>query len=553
MTIDDYKLTIFLLIGLFFVFGCDNAPNENCTSVGRPARIRPDYRDTVIPPNIAPLNFTVEEPGSRYFVRIYSDQGNPIEISSRTSRIFIPQDSWRTLLDANRGRQFSIDVFVKQAASASSPDVRSFPWQRFSTVMAKIANEDIDAFLVYRKIRPGHRLWRDMGIYQRNLQQFDESLVLDNGYFKQGCLNCHTFCGNRTDKMLIGIRSVDYGNSALLVEDGRVSKIGTKFGYTSWHPSGKVAAFSVNDVRLFLHSSASEIRDVMDFDSFLAYYLVDTKVAKTSPDIARKDRLETYPAWSPDGQYLYFCSAERPSSDSAAIPSTEFTLSAVEGLGTSFENYSQIKYDLVRISYDLAHDRWGQAETVLSGAATGLSILLPRVSPDGRWLLFCMCNYGCFPVYQHSSDLYMIDLADARETGQYKYRRLQINSDQSESWHSWSKNSRWIAFSSKRQSGAFTRIYISYVDADGRVYKPIVLPQRDPACYDWCLWTYSLPEFVTEPVRAAKEKLGRVVRSSGHVSIEMPITAATPKVLPPGPKDQLPRLGSGQAWMGERE
>ncbi len=537
MEFDSFSFYVLrFTLPLFFVFGCDNAPNENCTSVGRPPGIRPDYRDTVIPPNIAPLDFTVEEPGSRYFVRIYSDQGNPIEISSRTPRILIPQDSWHSLLDANRGRQLSIDVFVKQAASASSPNAQSAPWQRFSTVTAKIANEDIDAFLVYRKIRPGHRVWRDMGIYQRNLQQFDESLVLDNGYFKQGCLNCHTFCGNRTDKMLIGIRSVDYGSSALLVEarppaarDGRVSKIGTKFGYTSWHPSGNVAAFSVNDVRLFFHSSAREVRDVMDFDSFLAYYLVDSKVAKTSPDIARKDRLETYPTWSPDGQYLYFCSAERPSSDPADI----------------FQNYSQIKYDLVRISYDLAHDRWGQLETVLSALQTGLSILLPRVSPDGRWLLFCMCDYGCFPVYQRSSDLYMIDLADAQQTGQYKYRRLQINSDQSESWHSWSKNSRWIAFSSKRQSGVFTRIYISYADADGQVYKPIVLPQRDPAYYDSCLWTYSLPEFVTEPVRATKEKLGRVVRSSGHVSVEMPITAATPKIQPPGPKDQ--------PWMGERE
>jgi len=505
--------------------GCDNAPkqqiqNSACRSVGQPPRIRPDYCDTVIPPNIAPLNFTVEEPGSCYFVRIYSEQGNPIEISSRSGRILIPQDSWHSLLATNRGRQLFLDVFV------GSPET---DWQHFSTIKVKIATEDIDPFLVYRKIRPGHRLWADMGIYQRNLQQFDESLVLDNGYFKQGCLNCHTFCGNRTDKMLIGIRSADYGSSAVLVEDGRLSKIGTKLGYTSWHPSGKVAVFSVNDVRLFFHCCASEVRDVIDFDSFLAYYLVDSKVVKTSPEIARKDRLETYPTWSPDGKNLYFCSAERRSSDPAEL----------------LQNYSQIKYDLVAISYDHTHDRWGQLETVLTERQTGLSILLPRVSPDGRWLLFCMCDYGCFPVYQESCDLYMIDLADAEKSGQYKYHRLQINSDQSESWHSWSTNSRWIAFSSKRDSGVFTRIYISYVETDGRVHKPIVLPQKDPTYYDSCLWTYSLPELVSEPVRATKEKLGRVVRSPGHTSIEMPITSATPKAQPPGPKDQL--------WMGERE
>ena len=118
--------------------------------------------------------------------------------------------------------------------------------------------------------------------------------------------------------------------------------------------------------------------------------------------------------------------------------------------------------------------QWGHAETVLSAEQTGLSILLPRVSPDGRFLLFCMCRYGCFPVYQPSSDLYMMDLATGR------YSRLAINSEYSESWHSWSSNSRWIAFSSKRQGGLFTRTYLSYVDDDGTAYKPFVLPQRDP-------------------------------------------------------------------------
>lgn len=485
-------------------------------SIGRPPRIHPDYSGTIIPPNIAPLNFLVQEKAAHYYVKIHSKRGENIEVSSRSPKIMIPEDSWHELLNANRGEQLIFDVLVKQAGSKASAQRASSQWTHFSPITNKIAHESIDGFLAYRRIHPACGAWGRMGIYQRNLQQFDESLVLGNIYFEDGCLNCHTFCNNRTDKMFIGIRSSKYGSSALLVKDGAVDKIGTKFGYTSWHPSGRVAAYSLNRVTQFFHCSRNEVRDVIDLDSMLAYYLVDSKTVKTSPNLSKKDRLESYPTWSADGRYLYFCSAPKWWSDLSVIP----------------ERFDQIKYDLVRVSYDLDHDKWGQPETVLSAKDTGRSILLPRVSPEGRWLLLCMCNYGCFPVYQASSDLYIIDLKAAQQTGQYEYRRLDINSDESESWHSWSSNGRWIAFSSKRQSGVFTRIYLAYVDQDGNVHKPILLPQKDPSYYDSCLWTYSVPELITEPVLVTREKLGRVVRSSRKVSVEMPITMATPKASP---------------------
>ncbi|MBA7484034.1 hypothetical protein ES707_19554 [subsurface metagenome] len=501
---------------------------EKFTTIGRPARIHPDYCGTVIPPNIAPLNFLVQESSSYYCVRIYSEQGETIEVFSRSPKIVIPQEEWHELLNMNRGQQLAFDVYIKNKTNQ---------WVRFKTIKNRIAREDIDRFLVYRRIYPVHYTWRKMGVYQRNLYNFDESLVLDNEYYEGGCLNCHTFCNNRTNKMLIGIRSAKYGSSALLVEDGQVNKIGTKFGYTSWHPSGRLAAYSINHVAQFFHTAGSEIRDVIDLDSLLAYYLIDSKTVKTSPEISKKDRLETYPAWSPDGRYLYFCSAPLSWSDRNVIP----------------DYFDEIKYDLVRISYDIDRDKWGELETVLSAKDTGLSILLPRISPDGRWLLFCMCDYGCFPVYQQSSDLYMIDLEAARlsspksaqRTGKYEYRRLEINSDKSESWHSWSSNGRWIAFSSKRQSGVFTRTYISYVDRQGKVYKPLLLPQKDPTFYDSCLWTYTIPELVIQPVQVTGEKLARVVRGSRKISVDMPITMATPKVgaLPEPP----------QPWLTERE
>jgi Tol biopolymer transport system component len=317
--------------------------------------------------------------------------------------------------------------------------------------------------------------------------------------------------------MFIGIRKPRSGGATLLVEDGVVNKIGTNFGYTSWHPSGRLAVYSINKVRQFFHTARNEVRDVIDLDSALAYYLVDSKTVKTSPMIAQSTRLETYPAWSADGRHLYFCSAPLLWGSQDKLPP---------------EGYEQLKYSLVRISYDLERDQWGEVETVLSARDTGQSILLPRISPDGRWLLFCMCNYSCFPVYQQSSDLYIMDLKEAKETGRYEYHRLDINSDQSESWHSWSSNSRWIVFSSKRDYGVFTRCYISYVDENGRAYKPLVLPQKDPAFYDSCLETFNTPELVTGAISATGERLSRVVRSPEEISVSMPITMATPKAAP---------------------
>jgi hypothetical protein len=488
---------------------------DSYRTIKRPARIRPDYSRTVIPPNIAPLNFRVCEQGSHYCVKIYSQQGPSIEVSSRSPKIIIPERTWHKILNMNRSGELYFDIFVK-----SEDD----QWNLFPTISNKIAREDIDDFLVYRKMHPTHYLISgEVGLYQRNLHNYDESLILKNKYYRQGgCVNCHTFCNNRTDKTLIAVRSAVYGSNTILIQNNIAEKIGTKFTYASWHPSGKLASFSINNVQQFFHSARDEVREAIDVDSVMAYYLVDSKTVTTSPEISRKDRLETYPAWTPDGRYLYFCSAPMPRSSQEAEP--------------QLEHYKEVRYDLVRISYDINTDSWGELETVLSARETNMSALLPRISPDGRWLLLCMSDYGCFPAFQQESDLYLVDLQAANRTGSHTTRRLEINSDRSESWHSWASNSRWIAFSSKRRDGVFTRPYLSYVDEAGKVCKPILLPQKDPTFFDSCLEAYNTPELVIQPVCPTGEKLARVVRSSCQITVDMPITMATPsaaKQIPP--------------------
>ncbi|MGE5293322.1 MAG: TolB family protein, partial [Solirubrobacterales bacterium] len=184
--------------------------------------------------------------------------------------------------------------------------------------------------------------------------------------------------------------------------------------------------------------------------------------------------------------------------------------------------YREVKYDLLRISYDLETDTWGTPETVLSAAQTGMSILLPRVSPDGRFLLFCMGEYGCFPIYQPTSDLYLMDL----QTG--TYQKATINSEYADAWHSWSSNSRWIAFSSKRDGGLYTRTFISHIDADGRMGKPFVLPQKSPSFYDSCYYVCTMPELITGPMPVDTKKLVRAIEETSPMQVNS-VTGATAK------------------------
>ena len=484
---------------------------DQYTSIPRPAQIKPDYSNIVIPPNIAPLNFVILEPGKKFLVKIHAPNGTPFNIQSRSSKIKMPIKKWKRLLNENKANKLHFDIYTYNPKS---------DWQKYQSITNTIASENIDSYLAYRFMRPIYNWWKKIGIYQQNLENYKKSLIFHGGSFRNGCLNCHTFLNNTPEKMTIGIRSANYGSATLLSSDNTVDKIGAKWGYTSWHPSGKLAAYSLNKVRQFFHTIGVEIRDVVDLDSAIAYYVTDTQSAKIVPALSEKDRLETYPTWSPDGKYLYYCSAPILWKDRNKMPP---------------EKYDQVKYDLMRISYDLQNDQWGQPETVLSSKETGLSILLPRISPDGNFLVFSMCDYGCFPIYRTSSDLYIMDL----KTRQYE--KMPVNSEYSEAWHSFSANSRWLAFSSKRQGGLFTRTYFTYIDENGSASKPFILPQKDPTYYDTLLQTYSVPELITEPVRASPRALGRATRSADKIQVAIPITSATPTAQSSDPWQQIDR------------
>jgi dipeptidyl aminopeptidase/acylaminoacyl peptidase len=270
--------------------------------------------------------------------------------------------------------------------------------------------------------------------------------------------------------------------------------------YPAWHPDGKLIAFSRNALLQIFHTAGEDVREVIDRDSDLGLYDAASGNVSTVPQISRPDRLESWPAWSPDGRYLYFSSARQISTDRRNPP----------------PDWETIRYDLHRVRFDAASGAWGEPETVVAAASVKQSISEPAVSPDGRFLLFTAHDHGSFPIFQPSADLWLLDL-QARTAP----RRVdEINSERADSYHSWSSNSRWIVFSSKREDGVFTRLYLAHVDETGRFGKPFVLPQRDPRFYERCAMVFNRPELIVEPVQVTQAELARAIGSGAGGSGE---------------------------------
>lgn len=94
---------------------------------------------------------------------------------------------------------------------------------------------------------------------------------------------------------------------------------------------------------------------------------LDRNLILSSPLTCDTAQLETFPTFSPDGRYIYYCVADR------------------DGLRT--ENLKGLHYNLVRIPFD---ERTGQITTDASRVDTlynARSVCHPRISPDGRFLL----------------------------------------------------------------------------------------------------------------------------------------------------------------------
>jgi Tol biopolymer transport system component len=470
-------IVIFTLFSIFYIPDIKNFKQSD-----EYPQIFPDYSNLVLPPNIAPLNFEIKESGSRYLVKVYSKNKSKITLYQKDPIIKISLKSWKHLLVNNINDSIKIEIYVKQKKS----------WLRYKAISNFISKDKIDPFIYYRDIPPTNSFWNEMAMHQRDLESFDEYEIFNNSRTDNNCMNCHTFNHNNPDQMLFHIRGKHSGT--VFYNDGKLKKINLKTpqtispgAYCNWHPSGKLVAFATNKIfqNYYLSGYGGKIKEVYDVASDIVLYNLATNTLFSFPQISSKRR-ENLPCWSPDGKYLYFTSAKEYVKD---MPNEESI------------------YSLMRVKYDAETNSMGEPEVLISAEEIGKSIAFPTISPNGRYMLFCMVDFGYFPVNNKSADLWIMDLQTL------KYEKPDVNSSESESYFSWSNNNRWFVFSSRRLDGICSKPFISHIDSLGHISKPFVLPQEDPEFYAVNHRNFARPELISRKANLNYGKLKDVIYS----------------------------------------
>ena len=453
--------------------------------------IFPDYCNVTVPYNIAPLNFML--PSDEYeecVARITTPDGDQQSYGEGV-KVQIPESEWHAMMETSKGKSLKIEVWGKKEGE----------WFSFNPFTIYVAKDPIDEYLSYRLIEPSYVAWDFMEIAQRNITSFEESQIFNNEITcndrKKGqCINCHSYQNYKTDNMLFHVRLSNAGT--VIVNDGKVSRVNLKRDYTissgvypAWHPTAKLIAFSTNKTRQAFHTANRNKLEVYDEASDLILY----DVLKDSVSIISNDStlLEVYPTWSPDGKYLYYCKS---------VPLPEELRD--KDIRSTFE---KIQYNLYRRSFDLGSHNFGEEELVYDAASQDKSATLPRISPDGRYLLFAKGQYGCFHIRHHDADIVCLPLGKDNAS---EIDLTNLNSEGfQDSYPTWSSNGHWIMVASRREDGNFCRVYFSYFN-NGKVGKAFMLPQEDPEQNTFLLKSYNRPEFMAEPVRISVDEFSKV-------------------------------------------
>ncbi len=497
MKVNRYFIGILLMGVLLLVFSsCNSKPGllvpENATLVNQLPKIYPDYVGVTVPVEIAPLNFNMDDADVESMT-VTLEGSKEGKMQSDGDYANFDMDEWHHLLAQNKGGKLTVTVYVEKKGK----------WWQYHDFDIYVSPYELkDWGLTYRRVAPEYEVYGKLGLYQRNLSNFDEASILENTVVPGACVNCHTANKTNPDQFTFHVRG-DHG-ATMVQQDGRREwlkarndSIHGSMVYPYWHPSGKYCAYSTNTTHQSFHAVKDERIEVFDQASDVFVYQPSTHELLLDTLLMTKDHYETYPVFSPDGKTLYFCSAEaRP------IPS----------------GYKNIKYNICKIAFNPTTGKFGdKVDTLFNARQLGKSATHPRPSYDGKYIMFTMSDYGCFPIWHKEADNWLLDL----RTGEAKPMTI-ANSANTDSWHNWSLDSHWFVFTSRRDDGLYTRLYLACVDNKGNVTKPFLLPQRNPKeYYDKLLDSYNTPDFTSKPVDFDARAAGNEIMGDKRVATKV--------------------------------
>ena len=536
-----FHLILFTGTG-FAIFGGKASVPSAFTEVATLPAIYPDYVGVTVPVNIAPLHFHIDHDAEATdFVTRFSAADEQWTFGGEDVRPGLKR--WHTMVDKalTADGKLTVEVFMKQQKQ----------WQRMKPFEIFVCKDSIDPYISYRLISPSYVTYEDLTLNQRCLETFEESLIygnMINGDEHNGqCINCHHTQWYNPQQLQFHVRQ--YLGGTVIAYDGNVQKVNLKTDstlsagvYPTWHPVKPWIVYSTNSTGQSFHTRDINKIEVQDTKSNLIFY--DLEHNEVTPITRDTTWFDCFPFWSPDGKYIYYVSAHWERRDTVNM---DFEL---------IKNYKEVQYNLYRMPFDEQARTFGPRELIYDAVARNRSVTLPRVSPDGRWLMFTEGQYGVFHIWHGDADLFLMDLTQAapveptpvaifnpdalpagavsptannveREVAADSLREAQglrtplpahirniteLNSPDVESYHSWSSNGCWVIFSSRRTDGNFTRPFIAHHDGQGHFTRPFELPQDNPQYHREFLRSFNIPEFMSGPVTIRPQEFADVIK-----------------------------------------
>jgi len=295
------------------------------------------------------------------------------------------------------------------------------------------------------------------------------------------CGNCHSFSG---DGRVLGL-DVDYGNdkgsyalvpvapamtlartnvitwNAYRPDDGRFT-----FGLLPrLSPDGRHVIASVKDRSVFVPmDDLAYSQRFFPIQGILAAYDRDRGTFAALPGADDPALVQANAAWSPDGAWVYFCRA--PAVELTGLRYPKSALLTRAEADDFFRRHPGYGYGIWRVPWN--GGRGGTAEPVRGAVVAGRSCYFPRLTPDGRFLIFCQARQHM--LLQPDAELWIVPAAGGDA------RRLRCNEPGMNSWHTISPDGRWLVFASKAD-GPYTQLRLAHLDADGHA-SPAVPLQR---------------------------------------------------------------------------
>jgi Flp pilus assembly protein TadD len=271
----------------------------------------------------------------------------------------------------------------------------------------------------------------------------------------------------------------------------------------------------------------------------LAWYSAETGKLQPLPGADDPRYVHTNAVWSPDGRCLVFARTEARDPYPAGVPMAD---------RANDPNETQIQYDLYRIPFN--DGKGGRPEPIEGASRNGMSNSFPKVSPDGRWIVYAQARNG--QLMRPDSQLYIVSATGG------KPRRMRCNTPLMNSWHSFSPNGRWLVFSSKSRS-PYTQMFLTHIDENGDD-TPAILIENSTAANR----AVNIPEFVNIPPETPMQIDAPVTEYFRHVDIasaalnEGRFEVAIPEFrkaleIQPGDAIVLNSLGSALAQAGRPE